>query len=498
MSRSDVLRRLYMRVHPDLHVRDSTAQRVNEASFKSLQALLAGQQTPASVLSFFVSSDDSPRLRRVEARVRPTTLDADLRELSRRCEGYDPAEQPHDATSVASSPSDSYPWWRMRRGQRRAAASLDALLARHATEARDLAAAAEIVRTELAAELLRLRDAYGLAVRFEGGMRCALTKRRMAMTLSTLLEAHEPVRCALGGRSVRFTNGEPGPAAARTAAEAAAGGSVWLSSQDTPGGWRRAVCGEDEVAPRGGIALDAATALAASRARESAAYAAQHASRRPMVEASAAVGAAAWHADGGGGGGGGGGVGAVEAEREAALSLGLRSLRPQARALRSSGGYLSWLASLADAATQMRGGGWLGSGAAAAGWRGEIVAGAPIRALRSPSLLPRRRVLRLPLECDPPSLLRMLDSEGVEVVAEEARARALLGECAAALGLREIRCDETLAPAQVSSACEGLLGRVDELATRCEGTVLLLGEAYRGFGMGDDGALRCPWDATAT
>ena len=72
--RAALLRRLYLKVHPDLFEVHPAAQRVNDASFKTLQGLL-NCSSSSSVLHFFVeetsSADDSPpTLRSVQAQVR--------------------------------------------------------------------------------------------------------------------------------------------------------------------------------------------------------------------------------------------------------------------------------------------------------------------------------------------------------------------------------------------------------------------------------------------
>ena len=127
--RQKLLRRLYLKVHPDLFEATPAAQRINEASFKALQALINqshGAAPTQSSLHFFlrpVNGEDGGPLRQVEQTVRAGDgFLADVKRLVHRCEGLpEPAaEEPVPASrrSTLSSMFTQERWWREWRERR--------------------------------------------------------------------------------------------------------------------------------------------------------------------------------------------------------------------------------------------------------------------------------------------------------------------------------------------------------------------------------------------
>ena len=175
-ARRDLLRRLYLRVHPDIIQNFATTVqcRTNEASFQAMQALLRGPLVGAQRLEFFVTPRGTGQeaLRLVQARVRASRLDADLRELVRQCEGGEATSSGASGSGSGGSSSifggsgraptfSAVPWWRQARGEvprQRPIASLGGLLERHAVEARERAASASSARDELARRVRSVLD----------------------------------------------------------------------------------------------------------------------------------------------------------------------------------------------------------------------------------------------------------------------------------------------------------------------------------------------------
>lgn len=519
--RAALLRRLYLKVHPDLFEVHPAAQRVNDASFKTLQGLL-NCSSSSSVLHFFVeetsSADDSPpTLRSVQAQVRAgAAFDGDVQRLVEACYNGGDVDGPvttaaSDSAGVAGGSGGGpqftqRPWWRergMRQGRRRpplACGSLAALLARHADEARSRSAEAARAHTELIAGLSTLRDRFGVHVRFEHTLRCVLTKRRLLMTLHEQLTAHEDFRDALGARSVYFTMAEPSAAAmamvstnthhrdgsdhagdrvptrSETSLSAPPSGAIWLSSSDTPTGWQHAVRQERKAATAGQLGPTPASGPAALAQRRSTTDADHDADKHMAALA-----------------------GIQAAETDAAQALRVRSIVAELRGLRASAAYLHFLEGLSSAMVREgleRGGRWYSAMGTAAGWRALVQPPSTLAALRQPSLQPRMLRLRLPLGGDLNAVVPFLESDGASTVLETAKARRLIGDATSALRLRGLRADEGVQPRQVVAAAEALLAHEAELrALGCEGCVFVIGTS--GFSMSSDGSLKLPWNAAA-
>lgn len=477
MARAALLRRLFLRIHPDRFHSRPSARQTNEESFAALQQLLGSDSAltaRSQTLTFYVGDSDVP----IRANIRSgPALDSSLRALLARVCGDSPAAADTAASAASksaeanrgSSPRQqpsrftAQPWWLARRRAPAAATEMGTvrqLLVRHAAESARLgeeaAAAAEALRLSMA----RVSASTGVEVAFDASLRCGVTKQRLLHSLSTNMDVAELRGALHGGGAVRFTSGyscsgltADAAGDARACAEAGNTNVLWLSSQDTVEDW-----------------VDAARTH--RRLRDAAAV-----NSGGQAAAAAAL------------------VAAAEAEEAAAASLRVRAVRAESVAVRRDPEYTAYVRALA-AAPLASDSLWAALAPAAAGWSAVVTPRAALRPLQQPSLRAETLRLRLPLGAPPQALASLLEGEGAAVAAAVARARRALRRCRTRLVLRSLRVAEGgIAPEQVEAACEAAVAQAATLAPLSAGTCWLISPSGSGLGMLEDGTLRVPHDA---
>jgi len=473
MTRAALLRRLFLRIHPDKFHSRPSARQTNEESFAALQQLLgadAALTERSQTLTFYIGDSDVP----IQAQLSSgRALDGSLRALLARVCGDEPAAADTAASAASKSaeakggqqPSrfTARPWWLSRRQAPAPAPEMGTvrqLLVRHAAESARLgeeaAAAAEALRLSAA----RVSASTGIEVAFDASLRCDVTKQRLLHSLATNIDVVELRGALHGGGAVRFTSGgnscsgltADAAGDARACADTGNTNVLWLSSQDTPADW-----------------LDAARTHRRLRGA-----AAVNPGGRP---AAAAL------------------VAAAEAEAAAAAALHVHAVRAESVAVRRDPEYTAYVRALA-AAPLAAGGAWAALAPAAAGWSAVVTPRAALRPLRQPSLRAESLRLRLPLGVPPQALASLLEGEGAAAAAAVARARRALRRCRTRLVLRSLRVAEgKIAPEQVEAACEAALAQAATLAPLSAGTCWLISPSGSGLGMLLDGTLRVPHDA---